>query len=54
MAKVKRNIIALKCEVCAGKNYTMYKTKNVKEKIVKSKFCANCKKHTDHKETKAN
>lgn len=54
MAKVKRNIIALKCTVCGMKNYTMYKTKNVTEKIVKSKHCSSCKKHTEHKETKAN
>lgn len=54
MAKVKRNIIALKCEECGEKNYTKYKIKNIKEKIVQSKYCKRCKKHTDHKETKAN
>ncbi len=54
MAKVKRNIIALKCEVCASKNYTTYKTKNIKEKIVQNKYCKVCRKHTSHKETKVN
>lgn len=54
MAKVKRNIIALKCEDCAEKNYTNYKTKNIKEKIVQNKYCKRCKKHTGHKETKVN
>ncbi|MCC7290013.1 50S ribosomal protein L33 [bacterium] len=52
MAKVKKNIVALKCEVCKSKNYTMFKTKNVKEKIEKNKYCGTCKKHTTHKETK--
>jgi large subunit ribosomal protein L33 len=52
MAKVKRDIIALKCEVCSSKNYTSYKTKNVKEKMEEKKYCANCQKHTVHKETK--
>ncbi len=52
MAKANREIIALKCTICGLKNYTGYKTKNVKEKIEKKKFCSNCKKHTVHKETK--
>jgi large subunit ribosomal protein L33 len=52
MAKVKREIIALKCEKCELKNYTSYKTKNIKEKFEKKKFCSNCKEHTVHKETK--
>jgi len=52
MAKVKRNIISFKCEYCSEKNYTKYKTKNITEKIVQSKYCKRCKKHTEHKETK--
>jgi len=52
MAKVKRDIIALKCTECDSKNYTSYKTKNIKEKIEKKKFCSVCQKHTSHKETK--
>ncbi|MDX9739094.1 MAG: 50S ribosomal protein L33 [Candidatus Dojkabacteria bacterium] len=52
MAKVKRDIIALKCTVCESRNYTTYKTKNIKEKIEQSKYCSVCQKHTEHKETK--
>jgi large subunit ribosomal protein L33 len=52
MAKVKRNIISLKCEECSNKNYTIFKTKNIKEKIEQKKYCDTCKKHTAHKETK--
>ncbi len=52
MAKANREIIALKCTECGLKNYTEYKTKNIKEKIEIKKFCSNCKKHTVHKETK--
>lgn len=54
MAKVKKNVISLKCEICKSKNYTMFKTKNVKEKIEENKYCDTCKKHTAHKETKVN
>ncbi|HOV29510.1 MAG TPA: 50S ribosomal protein L33 [Candidatus Dojkabacteria bacterium] len=52
MAKVKRDIIAFKCSECGERNYTQFKTKNVKEKIEKRKYCPVCKKHTVHKETK--
>jgi large subunit ribosomal protein L33 len=52
MAKSTRDIVALKCEVCGMKNYTTYKSKNLKEKIEKSKYCGTCQKHTLHKETK--
>ena len=52
MAKVKRNIIALKCEDCGNKNYTTYKTKNITDKIVKNKYCRTCQSHTIHKEAK--
>lgn len=52
MAKVKRSIIAFKCEGCGMKNYTSFKSKNLKDKIAKSKYCSKCQKHTVHKETK--
>ena len=52
MAKVKREIIGLKCEVCNKGNYTSYKSKNMKEKMEKKKYCGYCHKHTLHKETK--
>lgn len=45
-------IIALACEVCKNKNYTDYKSKQIKEKLEVKKYCPNCKKHTLHKETK--
>lgn len=50
MAKVKRNIVALKCAECNQKNYTQFKTKNIKDKLEQNKYCAICKKHTAHKE----
>lgn len=52
MAKVKRDIIALKCTICNSINYTSYKTKNIKEKLEQKKYCPVCQKHTLHKETK--
>ena len=52
MAKVKRNIIAFKCEECNMKNYTTFKSKALTEKIEKKKYCSKCQKHTVHKETK--
>ncbi len=52
MPKVKRDIIALKCTECNAKNYTSYKTKNIKEKMEEKKYCSTCQKHTIHKETK--
>lgn len=52
MAKVKRNIVALKCTECNQKNYTQFKTKNIKDKLEQNKYCATCKKHTAHKEAK--
>lgn len=52
MAKVKRDIIAFKCETCGMKNYTTFKSKSLKEKIEKKKYCSRCQAHTVHKETK--
>ncbi len=52
MAKEKREIVALKCGICNNKNYTAYKSKNMKEKLEKKKYCDSCQKHTLHKETK--
>lgn len=47
-----RVIIAFGCQVCKNKNYTVYKSKEIKEKLEVKKFCPNCRKHTAHKETK--
>ena len=52
MAKVKRDIMAFKCEKCNEKNYTAFKTKNIKEKMQIKKYCSRCQEHTVHKETK--
>ncbi|MCD4756047.1 50S ribosomal protein L33 [bacterium] len=52
MAKAKRNIIVLRCSECKSRNYTTYKTRNIKEKIEQSKYCKKCQNHTLHKETK--
>ncbi len=52
MAKVKRDIVAFKCTKCGERNYTLFKTKNVKDKIEKKKYCSTCQAHTVHKETK--
>ena len=37
MAKEKREIIALKCKECNQKNYTVYKSNNLKEKKQRAK-----------------
>ncbi len=55
MAKVKRsdNLLALRCAVCKRRNYYVSKNKKkVERKLDFKKFCAWCRKHTTHKETK--
>lgn len=53
MAKDARTIITLECSVCKERNYQTEKnTKLNKEKMEIKKYCATCKKHTLHKETK--
>ncbi len=52
MAKVKKNVIFLRCTICDSRNYTTYKGKNVQDKIERKKFCKKCNKHTLHIETK--
>ncbi|MBD3400613.1 MAG: 50S ribosomal protein L33 [Candidatus Coatesbacteria bacterium] len=48
-----RDIIALRCEECKRKNYTLTKNKkNVKGKIELRKYCPHDHRHTLHKETK--
>jgi len=52
---MERVIILLSCEKCKRKNYST--TKSVKGtpsgKLKVKKFCASCREHTPHKETKA-
>lgn len=51
--KDKRLIVALRCEECKNKNYTVYKNKQQTQvKLEVKKFCQTCKAHTSHKETK--
>ncbi len=48
-----RVIISLECAACKDKNYTTTKNKRKQtDKVLLSKFCRKCRKHTDHKETK--
>lgn len=51
--KGNRQLFQLACSVCKNKNYTSSKnTVNIKEKLVLSKFCKHCRKHTEHQEVK--
>lgn len=50
--KQKKNIIALECTECKSKNYTHLKSSEMKEKLVKNKYCKKCRKSVEHKETK--
>lgn len=48
-----RTIITLECTVCRERNYSTTKNKRtMADKLVLSKFCKHCRKHTEHKETK--
>jgi large subunit ribosomal protein L33 len=48
-----RTIITLECTVCRDRNYSTTKNKRKQtDKVLLSKFCRKCRKHTDHKETK--
>lgn len=50
--KEKKVLIALVCSECKSQNYITAKNKQTAtEKIVLSKFCRRCRKHTKHKET---
>jgi large subunit ribosomal protein L33 len=49
-----QDIILLQCTNCKNKNYSTTKNKkNVTEKLVLKKYCRHCRKHVEHKETKA-
>ena len=52
MAKKEQRInVGLQCTVCKRQNYLTERSKlNTPEKIKSNKYCANCKKHTEHKE----
>ncbi len=43
--------IALSCNECGSRNYTIQEKKNRAERLEINKFCKFCNKHTLHKET---
>ena len=48
-----RTIITLECTVCKDRNYSTTKNKRKQtDKVLLSKFCRKCRKHTEHKESK--
>jgi len=47
-----RQKIRLICEVCLSRNYTAFKHKDEKDRMVTKKYCKRCMKHTTHKESK--
>ena len=48
-----RSIVSLECSVCRERNYSTTKNKRTtQEKLVFSKYCKRCRKHTEHKESK--
>jgi large subunit ribosomal protein L33 len=50
--KDQRELMALACTVCKNQNYISARNKiNTPEKLVMSKYCRHCRKHTEHKET---
>jgi large subunit ribosomal protein L33 len=53
MAKAGATVkLGLICTVCQTRNYITSKNKlENKEKLLLSKYCRKCRKHTDHKET---
>jgi len=47
-----RQLFAFVCSVCKSQNYVSEKNKiNVPDKLVLSKHCPRCRKHTEHRET---
>ncbi len=50
--KSQRELFAFICTVCKRQNYVGKKNKlNTPDKLVLKKYCAGCKKHTEHKES---
>jgi len=48
-----RSIVSLECTGCKNRNYSTTKNKRTTtDKLQFSKYCAHCRKHTVHKETK--
>ncbi|KKS96933.1 MAG: 50S ribosomal protein L33 [Candidatus Woesebacteria bacterium GW2011_GWB1_43_14] len=52
MAKGSREVVAMKCRDCKAQNYITTRNKvNIEGKLVVKKYCRNCRKITEHKET---
>jgi large subunit ribosomal protein L33 len=47
-----RVITTMACSVCKNRNYYFDGGKKQEGKLAFRKFCKNCGKHTEHKETK--
>jgi len=48
---VPEKVLGLQCATCKTQNYVTAKNKlNAPEKVVLSKYCGVCNKHTEHKE----
>jgi large subunit ribosomal protein L33 len=49
-----RNVVTLKCTVCANQNYfiELGKRKGDRTKIEVKKYCSTCGRHAPHKEAK--
>ena len=48
------NFVKLSCQTCKAQNYWVHKNKKAaaEKKLALKKYCAHCKKHTPHKESK--
>ncbi|HLC70126.1 MAG TPA: 50S ribosomal protein L33 [Patescibacteria group bacterium] len=52
-SKERENLIKFECGDCKRTNYFSRKNKKtLKTRLLLSKYCKHCKKHTEHKETK--
>ncbi|MDR1926828.1 MAG: 50S ribosomal protein L33 [Endomicrobium sp.] len=49
---VERVIITMACSVCKDRNFHFDKSKKSGKMLILKKFCRNCGRHTEHKETK--
>ncbi|MBI2871557.1 MAG: 50S ribosomal protein L33 [Candidatus Omnitrophica bacterium] len=46
-------VITMACGVCSRRNYTTRKNRKTHtDRLVRSKYCPFCRKHTEHKEHK--
>jgi large subunit ribosomal protein L33 len=50
--KIKERYVFLVCGECDNRNYTTHKRQKAAYKLEKKKYCAFCRKRTNHKEKK--